>query len=317
MVFGRETAGEKLPELSIVIVSFNVRQLLLDCIRTVIATACGFSYEIIVVDNASSDGSVEAVKEAFPEVVLIANEKNVGFAKANNQAYAISAGAYILLLNPDTVAREGAISAVLDFMRNTPDAGIAACRLLNPDGSLQKSIKKFPGIAVNLMRAFFLDRLFLEYRQSSYFVNRARKIDYATGAFLMVRKSALGRMPLLNPLFFMYAEEKDISLRLKNSGWNTYYVPFGEIIHYGGKSTDQMSRAMFLALQESQIRFFTFHFRGLRRNILVWTYWFSLCTSFLACFPLAVNKRGRRRLILFALAVRKYPAVASKIKNPF
>ncbi len=239
------------PELSIIIVSYNVRQLLLNCIQSIIDTTASINYEIIVVDNASNDGSAPAVKERFPQLQVIANGENAGFASANNQGFAVSKGRFLLLLNPDTVVKPDAIKSGLDFIKSTPDAGMAGCRLLNPDGTLQKSIRRFPSVHENIARAFFVDRfVFSEHRKGIYYRTLPFEIDYCAGAFMMIRKEALGDMPLLNPDFFMYAEEKDLALRLKEKGWKTYFVPSGEIIHLGEQSTDQMAEDMFLELQK-------------------------------------------------------------------
>ncbi|MDP2808185.1 MAG: glycosyltransferase family 2 protein, partial [bacterium] len=144
-------------EISIIIVSYNVRQYLLPCITSVIDTCRDMDHEIIVVDNASTDGSAEAVKEQFPQVKVIINQNNAGFAKANNQGYEISTGDYILLLNPDTVAKPGAIKTVLEFMRSTPAVGLAGCRMVDEDGNLQKTIKRMPSVTGNIIQALFLD----------------------------------------------------------------------------------------------------------------------------------------------------------------
>jgi GT2 family glycosyltransferase len=302
-------AVRKKPELSIIIVNFNVRELLLDCLRSVVSTSNGGDHEIIVVDNASGDGSVSALGEAFPDVRLIANNENVGFARANNQGYEISRGEFLLLLNPDTVVKPGAIQAVLEFMKETPDAGLAACRLVNPDGTLQDSIRIFPSVANNLLKAVFLDRLLYgHYRRSTYYRRRPHRIDYPTGAFMMVRREALGEMPLLNPDFFMYAEEKDLALRLRGEGWNAYFVPDGEVIHYGGKSTGCMPVEMFLELQRSQVKYYRRHYSGLYSWALSLSWAAVLFSNLLASFPLMPFRAGQGRLRLFAKALQEYPA---------
>jgi GT2 family glycosyltransferase len=300
------------PKLSIIIVSYNVRQLLLACIRPVIETTEGISYEIIVVDNASSDGSAEAVRDAgFAGVQIVANKENVGFASANNQGYAISKGEFLLLLNPDTLVKPGAIKSMLEFMKNTPDAGMAACRLLNTDGSLQKSIQSFPSITRNLVTALILPCFLSAHnRQRTYFRDKPHKVDYTSGAFLLIRRAALADMPLFNQDFFMYGEEKDLALRLKKRGWNTYFVPSGEVIHHGGMSTDQTPVEMFLELQKSQIRFFFMHFEGWRRDFMLWSYYLSLCTYSVASMVFVFSSYGRYRLKLFLAAVRHYPSFA-------
>jgi len=303
------------PVLSIIIVSYNVRQLLLNCIKSILAHTTGILYEIIVVDNASSDGTIEAVKKCFPKVQIIANRENVGFASANNQGYAISKGEFLLLLNPDTLIKPGAIKSVLEFMIKTPDAGIAGCRLLNPDGTLQKSIRRFPSVREHIARAFFLDRVILsEYRTNIFYRKRPFKIDYCTGAFMMVRRESLGDLPLLNSEFFMYAEEKDLAMRLKKSGWKTYFVPFGEIVHFGEQSTRQMATEMFLELQKSQVIFFRKHYSIVYAWALALTWWLVLISNYIVSLPLSLSVKGRLRLSLFAKAVTRYPVMLKILK---
>jgi GT2 family glycosyltransferase len=295
------------PELSIIIVSYNVCHLLLECIQSVIDTTIGINYEAIVVDNASVDRSVDAVKKTFLQVRAISNHENVGFARANNQGYELSKGQFILLLNPDTVVKSGAIRAILEFMKTRHDAGMAACRLLNPDGSLQRSIRPFPTIKEHLSRALFIDRIFYrEYWKKTYYQSAPFEIDYCTGAFMMVRRKALGDMPLLNSEFFMYAEEKDLALRLKKNGWKTYFVPSQEIIHFGEQSTGQMVKDMFLELQKSQLRFFGEHYRGLNKILMIWTYWAILCSDTIASSFIPFTKHNRLRLRLFWAATIRY-----------
>lgn len=294
-----------------------MRQILLDCIRSVTSAVEGIDYEIIVIDNGSMDSSVEAMRETFPNVRVIANKANIGFAGANNQGYLISKGSFLLLLNPDTVVKPGAIRPVLEFMKSMPDAGMAACRLLNPDGSLQKSIRPFPSIKEHLSRALFIDHiLYQEYRKSTYYQPAPFEIDYCSGAFMLVRREALGDMPLLNSEYFMYAEEKDLALRLRAKGWKTYFVPFGEIIHLGERSTSQMVRDMFLELQKSQLRFFEEHYRGMYRILMIWSYWMILCSTTIVSFFTPFTEHDRLRLRLFCAATIKYLLFIKHIDVP-
>jgi GT2 family glycosyltransferase len=300
-------------ELSIIIVSFNVKSYLLDCIDSVVSSVHSIDYEVIVVDNASQDGSAEAVGRKFPGVRLVANPNNVGFAAANNQGHSLSSGEFILLLNPDTMVKGSAIENVFRFMKATPAAGLAACRQLKPDGSLQKSTQPFPSILEHLLRAFFLDRIFYwQYWKRTYFQKVPFEIDYPTGAFMMVRRQALRERSLLNPKYFMYSEEKDLALRLKKNGWKVYFVPSAEVIHYGGQSTGQVAEDMFLELQKSQVKFFILHYQRWYRDIMIWTHWIILCTSCLASIPFAVTAYGRLRFKLFARAFVRYPEIVKK-----
>ncbi|MCU0606099.1 MAG: glycosyltransferase family 2 protein [Candidatus Edwardsbacteria bacterium] len=298
-------------DLSIIIVSFNVRQLLADCLISILEACPDPVPEVIVVDNASSDGSARMVRERFPQVVLIANTENVGFARANNQGYAVSHGEYVLLLNPDTVVKPGAVQTVLGFMETAPDAGVASCRLLNPDGSLQRSIRSLPTVREHLLKAVFLDRIVLpENRKETYYRGEPFIIGYPMGAFMMVRRAALGGGTLLDDRYFMYSEEKDLALRLKQRGYGCWFVPGAGIVHVGGQSTGQAPVAMFLELQKSQIIYFRGNYRGIYRDLLVWSYWLYLVTSTLGAGLLAHTEHGRHRLRLFAAALWQYPREA-------
>jgi len=301
-------------DLSIIIINYNVRDFLLNSIQSIYDNVTGVKYEIIVVDNASSDGSVESLKIKFPDVKVIANSENVGFACANNQGYAESSGAHLLLLNPDTLIKGDVIQSALTFMEKTPDAGITGCRLLNPDGTLQRSIQRFPSVTNNLLKAFFLDGLFLaENRKGTYYRPAPLIIDYCSGAFMMVRREALKGSELLNDAFFMYSEEKDLALRLKKSGWKTYFIPFGEIIHFGGQSTGQMSEKIFLELQKSQATFYAAHYSKHKALALSFSWWLLLANTGMASLPSAILGKDLCRARLFIMAARNWPKIAREI----
>ena len=286
---------------------------MIDCMRSVIDTTGDIDYEIIVVDNASTDRSADAVKKLFPQVKVIANDENVGFAQANNQGYDASSGNFLLLLNPDTVVKSGAIKSVLEFMKNTPDAGLAACRLLNPDGSLQKSIKYFPTIMRNISEILLIDRIFFRrHKWGTYYETKPFRINSCAGAFMMVRREALRKFPLFNSEFFMYAEEKDLAFRLKKSGWNTYFVPFGEVIHYGGASTNQMPKDMYLELYKSNLKFFAINYGRLRGFILSLGLGVELLSYWFISIPLIPFRGPRYRFKLYSYVLLAFPGMMKK-----
>lgn len=300
-------------ELSIIIVSYNVRDFLVDCIRSIMDLTTTPAFEVIVVDNASTDGSVDRIRKEFPNVTVIANKENVGFARANNQGLTESTCDFVLLLNPDCVVKDRSLEIVLDFMKRTPDAGMAACRLLNGDGSLQKSIRPFPSVIENVFSALCLDRLLgTHYRSKSYYKQRPFRIDYASGAFLMVRRSALEGMQILNPEYFMYSEEKDLALRLRKRGWYSYFVPSAEVIHFGGQSTGQVAEAMFVELQRSQVKFYAGHYSKGMAMLLTLTYGMVLLSNVFISVPLLLIGR-RIRFTLFRQAFRAYPRIVSSV----
>jgi hypothetical protein len=296
--------------LEIIIVSYNTRALLEACIRSLEEARLPAGCRVVVVDNASTDGSAEMAETGFPWVEVLRNDRNRGFACANNIAFERGTAPFVLLLNPDTVVKPGAIEAVLAFMESASDAGGATCRLLNPDGTLQPSIFSFPSLGTNLGQLFFLDSvLCARRRRALHFRPEPFPIDYPSGAFMMVRREAAGAGPLLNPDFFMYAEEKDLALRLRERGWRTYFVPGAEIVHHGGGSTRAVAAPMFLEMQRSQAVFYTRHFRGFRRLVLLGSWWLVLASK-AAASALLLPAGKSRRFGLFLRAAWAFPGFA-------
>lgn len=244
--------------LSIVIVNWNTETLLRDCLASIAANPPEGACEVIVVDNASTDGSAAMVRDVFPEVRLLANGENVGFAGANNQGIEASSGEMILLLNADTVVRAGALETLLRFMENHPEAGAAGARLLNPDGSLQHSCSPLPTLLGEGLHLFHLD-----YRQrramQAWDVSRPRPVDVLLGACMLLRRAAVEQVGLLDEGYFMYSEEVDYCRRLQDAGWTLYWAPEAEVVHYGGQSTRQAATEMFLRLYAGKLRYFRKH----------------------------------------------------------
>lgn len=248
--------------LSILIVSWNTRDLLAQCLASIIANSPSGEYEVIVVDNASADGSAAMVRTRFPETVLIENKANVGFAGANNHAIARSRGRYLLLLNPDTVVEPGAPAALVDFMDAQPDAGAAGALLLNPDGSLQDSCYPAPTIFRELWRLFHLDALFplAQYRMDEWPRDTPRAVDTVQGACMIVRREVIDRVGMMDPSYFMYSEEVDWCLRIRRAGWRIYWVPRSRIVHFGAQSTRQVASRMFVQLYRGKLQYFRKHY---------------------------------------------------------
>lgn len=249
-------------DLSIVIVSWNVADLLDNCLKSILAHPPLGSYEILVVDNASKDQSVKILQERFPQVRLILNDENVGFAAANNQAMQAAQGRYILLLNPDTIVFDGTFQYLVDFLDQHPQAGAAGSLYQNPDGSLQPSAFPFPTVSRELWRLLHLDRLhaYGTYAMQRWSLETPREVDSLQGASLMLRRAALDETGLLDTGYFMYTEEIDLCYRLRQKGWLLYWVPRSRIIHYGGQSTRQAALKMFLCLYGSKVQFFRKHY---------------------------------------------------------
>lgn len=248
--------------LSIIIVSWNTRSLLLNCLESVYQNLSADEGEVWVVDNASSDGSPAAVRQHFPYAQVIVNTENKGFAQANNQALERASGRYVLLLNADTVLKPGAIPQLLTFMEQHPQVGGAGPALFNPDGTLQESCYPFPNLGRELWRLLHLDTLhaYGKYDMARWNPALPRPVDTVQGACLILRRAALDQVGLLDPRFFVYTEEVDLCYRLKKAGWPLCWVPQAQVIHYGGQSTSQAAPTMFLTLYQTKVQFFRKHY---------------------------------------------------------
>ena len=247
--------------LSIIIVSWNTRELLADCLSSVFTQPPTVSYEVWVVDNASADGSAEMVRDKFPQARLLENIVNVGFAQANNQAIAQCGGKYVLLLNPDTVVLPDALDALVFFLDARPEAAAAGSRLLNPDGTLQLSCHPSPTLLREWWRLMHLDvvRPYGRYAMHTWDTNLARDVDVLQGASLLLRKSVLDQIGFMDGDYFMYSEEVDLCYRIQRAGWRLYWVPQSQVIHYGGQSTKQIAGEMFLQLYLGKLKYLRKH----------------------------------------------------------
>ena len=256
--------ASEITDLSIIIVSWNTRPHLRRCLQSLEVARDLFNqpFEVLVIDNGSVDGSQQMIDSEFGMVQLIRNNQNLGFARANNQGLARARGRYLMLLNPDTEVMPAALSELLSFMENDQSAGAAGPKLLNPDGSLQISCYPIPSLIRELWRLFHLDRLhpLAAYPHSWWQARQPLTVDMAQGACLMLRREALRKVGRLDERFFMYTEEVDLCLRLRNAGWRIHWVPSAVVTHYGGQSTSQSSEAMFLELYRSKILFFRKHY---------------------------------------------------------
>lgn len=230
-------------KISVIIVNYNVKYYLEQCLRSVRSALSGLEAEIFVVDNHSTDGSVAYLRPKFPEVVFIENKDNPGFAKANNQAIRQCNGEYVLLLNPDTVIGEESIRTLCFFMDEHPDAGGVGVKMLDGHGAfLAESKRSFPSPWVSFCKIFGLSKLFPKSRLFSRYSlaylseNKQHKVDVLAGAFMFLRHEALDKVGLLDEDFFMYGEDIDLSYRMVLGGYKNYYLP-ERILHYKGEST--------------------------------------------------------------------------------
>jgi N-acetylglucosaminyl-diphospho-decaprenol L-rhamnosyltransferase len=226
-------------DLSIIVVNWNTRELLRQCLRAVQETIEGITYEVIVVDNGSTDGSREMLRAEFPGTVLIENVENQGFARANNQGIRASRGRYILLLNSDAVLRPGAAARMIREFETHPTTGVVGARLLNPDGSFQASYADFPTLRGEFLLLTRLSRIVYGPTFPSY-PERAsrtrREVDWVFGACLMIRRTAIETVGLLDEEYFMYTEETDWCFRVRRAGWSVVYLPDAEVVHWSGQS---------------------------------------------------------------------------------
>jgi len=251
-----------LVDLSICIVSWNIKPLLRRCLESIGEGAVGISYEVFVVDNASRDGSAEMVRNDFPEVHLISNSENRGFASANNQALRLAGGRHVILLNPDTVIHRGSLDTLVQFMDDHPEAGAAGCRLLNADGSVQRSTRKIPTFSTMLYDNTLLGKLFYfrrkvkDYKMRDSSFDRVEEVDATSGAALLVRKSVFDEIGLMDEGYFMFLEEVDLCRRIWAKGYKIYFVPGAVITHLGGESRRQNPEIR-LVIQRSLMRYFT------------------------------------------------------------
>lgn len=235
-------------DLSIIIVNYNVKEFLQNLVHSLQKAVSKITHEIIVVDNASDDGSVEFINEKFPHIKLITNQINLGFSKANNAALKIAKGKFILLINPDTIVSEDTITKMIGFFHDHSDAGLAGCKILNPDGSLQLACRRsFPGPwtsfckVTGLSAMFPKSKLFAKYNLTYLDENSTYEVDAISGSFMMMKREAYEKVGGFDEQFFMYGEDLDLCYRIQKNGYKVYYYPGTQIIHYKGESTKRSS----------------------------------------------------------------------------
>ncbi len=287
--------------LSVIIVNYNVKLFLEQCLYSVFRAMKGIEGEVFVVDNASVDGSVEMLREKFHSVRLIANEKNVGFSRANNQALALASGEYILILNPDTLVEEDTFDTVIEFMDEHPEAGGVGVRMIDGRGRfLPESKRGLPTPAVAFYKMFGLSALFPRSRTFGRYhlgyldEDRVHAIDVLSGAFMFLRKKALNEAGYFDPDFFMYGEDIDLSYRLTQAGYKNYYDPHARIIHYKGESTKKGTLNYVRVFYKAMLIFARKHFSSGR--IRAYSYLIRTAVYFRAF--LTVAERSLRKVAL-------------------
>ncbi len=278
-------------KLSIVIVNYNVKYFLEQCLKSVHKAIHNIEAEIFVVDNNSVDGSLKMVRDKFPEVKIIANKTNVGFSKANNQAIRKSSGEYILLLNPDTVVEDDTFDKCLDFMDKHPEAGGLGVKMIDGKGNfLPESKRGFPSPATAFYKIFGLSKLFPKSRIfGKYHLGYLNKeethqVDVLAGAFMLLRKKVIDETGLLDEAFFMYGEDIDISYRIIKAGYKNYYYPHTRIIHYKGESTKKTSTNYVITFYKAMVIFARKHFS--KKNAWLYSSLINLAIYFRAFIAL-------------------------------
>lgn len=321
-ILSGRTEGDPRPEvrLSIVIVNWNTRDLLQQCLASVLRETEQIKCEVFLVDNASKDGSAQMVTEVFPEVELTVNEENLGFAKAANQALRITQGRFVMLLNPDTQIMHGSLQRMIDFLEDCPEASIIGCQILNPDGTIQPSFGRFPDLRSQFLYQSYLFKLIpaglpvgsTPHRWQTKEYTTTHEVDWATGACLMFRHELLSKVGLLDESIFMYAEDADWCFRAAREGYKAYYAPEGQIVHHFGGGAKQNYAAWILNSTKGLWHFFRKHrsqparwcFAGLvlMGSSLRWVLWTILGSMSRARHLEAQQRReGHRQVIAWII----------------
>jgi len=294
IVEDQHSSSRSLNDLVVVIVNWNVRDLLAGCLESLRPVLPGLSVHVVVVDNNSSDGSQKMLRERFSDFEVITSPTNLGFARANNlvlRQYQDRAR-YFLLLNPDTVVAADTFQKMVEFMDSHPDAGIAGCKVIKPEGTLDWPCKRsYPYPSVLFYRALGLDKRFPKsprfgrYHLTYLDPDQIHEVDSVVGAFMMVRRECLSEVGVLDESFFMYGEDVEWCYRAKAAGWKVYYVPTSTIVHHKGQSTKQSSHRMIYHWYAATWRVYKqylAHQYPLPVNALVWAGCRGMCAASMA-----------------------------------
>jgi GT2 family glycosyltransferase len=253
-------------DLSVIIVHYKARDLLLECLAALRAGLAGLESETVVVDNDSRDGTPEALAARFPDVRVIANRENVGYGRAANQGIRATRGEFVLVMNPDCEPHAGAVRALVDYLRAHPRAAIAGPRLLRADGEAEFSARAFPDHFTFLFNRYsLLTRLFPDNRYSRRYLmsdwdrRSVREVDWLSGAFLMVRRAAIDQVGGFDEAFFMFNEDVDWCRRMKEAGWANVFVPEAEVVHHVGASRTRVAPRVIVERHRGMIHYFHKH----------------------------------------------------------
>lgn len=229
-------------DMSIVLVCWNNKAYLDPCLKSLNEAGLKYTFDVIVADNGSTDGSQQMLAEKYPEVKLIQNAGNVGLGKASNQGIEATRGRYVLLLNNDTLVNGPALDLLVEFLDSHPDAGAVAGKLLNPDGTFQSGYAPFSTLLEEFLIATHIGEMLWSGYPSHGASEEVKATGWLSSACLLVRRSALDKVGLLDESYFIYGDEADLQYRLNKTGWKVYYLPSSAIIHFGGRSMDRWKR---------------------------------------------------------------------------
>lgn len=293
-------------DLTVILVNWNTAALLDACLRSVLGAAAGLNVQTIVVDNGSTDGSINLLARAYPWVQVIGNATNRGFAAANNQALAVSQGRYVLLLNTDTLVRGRVLAEAVAWLDAHPRAAVLGPCVLNSDGSVQDSVKGWPGFSYLLRQTFGLGRS----RAPNMGLRHAAVVPAVSGCAMFVRRTAMAEVGLLDEAFFFYGEETDWCRRFARAGWGVHFVPIGEIVHFGGGAAKRLDHRRDVLLTEGTVRLHRKH-GGLAAGLACYALLAIFNASraaFWAGLALARRKGARARARHFLRVLADYPA---------
>jgi GT2 family glycosyltransferase len=264
------STGPRQPLLSVCIVNWNAGDVLFKCLAALAADRDRGRWEILVIDNASPDGSAAAIARRYPDVRVELNPQNLGFAAASNRALDLARGTYLLLLNPDTRVRPGALGGLVDLLDQQPDVGAVGPRLVGDDGALQLSCGRTPSLWTAAVAKLLLHRLFSVYKFGRREHAKSRDVGWVSGACLMARRQAVQAAGRLDPAIFMFHEDVEWCMRIRRAGWRIVYSPGSEVVHLGGQSVRQDLGRMLVASQRSQFYLFHKHFGLWSVRVLRW-----------------------------------------------
>jgi hypothetical protein len=301
-------------KLSIIILGWNDKKVIADCLRSIYRGTANLYFEVIVSDNGSTDGSLEMIRSEFPRATVIQNGANLRFAKGNNVAIDASSGDYVLILNPDTIIHDGSLEKFVAFADRHPEAGAFGCRVLNPDGSYQESGRPFPTLRGDWIAAFFLRALahlsswFIADRYIGWNGDTERAVDWHSGCCLLIRGDLLKRLGGFDEQFFYYYEDVDLCFRVWKAGYPILFTPSATIVHLGGQSTkERMPLGFELDKYVTRYRYYYKHYgrrgaKNCRYSTFAWLY--SRIIGLQVIQLLNPNAARGRRLELYKAAAQ-------------